>query len=326
MRAQRAVLVMLLSLSAGCGVEVVRKTQPVERLLSDPSGVAAVSLGSDGEQRFSVGGTSRLSPVADAEFDRMSLHPRVLSQADKLSRGQRATVRDALERSGRYIGIIERELAREGVPGELAFLPAVESHFSTTAEGRGTVGLWQFTRGTARLYGLRVDAQVDERRDPELASRAAARMLRDLYDQFGRWGLVLAAYNAGPGRVQQALAKSPGADFWRLADKGMLPARTRSYVPKVLLVAAMASRPETFGLDDVRPLEPLSYEKFEVAEALDVKTIASLSGASRRTIEELNPSLRSGMVPRTAAGFEIRLPAGTRDRFAAGYRQRAASR
>jgi membrane-bound lytic murein transglycosylase D len=312
---------MLLSLCAGCGVEVVRKSQPLGELLGP---VAVEATGSAGEYAGpSIGesvGRGRLSVSASDAFDAMTLHPRVVSQAQQMTRGQRVTVRDALARSGRYLEIIARELEKEGVPRELAFLPAVESHFSAQAEGAGTVGLWQFTSGTARRYGLMVNQQVDERRDPELASRAAARMLRDLYDQFGRWGLVLAAYNAGPARVQKALARNPGADFWQLVDRGHLPAHTRKYVPKVLAVAAIASEPERFGIAEVEPLRPLSYETFAITEPMDVETIASLSGCSRAAIAELNPALRRGVVPE--GGTELRLPDGARARFAANYGRR----
>lgn len=322
MRCQRAVLVMLLSLSAGCGVEVVRKSQPLGEMLgSEP--VVATDSSSDyaGPSIGESVGRGKLAAHASHEFDEITLHPRVVSQAKEMSRG--VTVRDALARSGRYIDIIARELEKEGVPPELAFLPAIESHFSSQAVGAGTVGLWQFTSGTARLYGLTVSPQVDERRDPELSSRAAARMLRDLYDQFGRWGLVLAAYNAGPGRVQKALDRNPGADVWQLLDRGQLPSHTRKYVPKVLAVAAIANEPERFGLDGIEPLQPLSYETFAINEPLDVKTIASMSGCSESTISELNPALRRGAVPR--AGTEIRLPAGAKKRFATNYRSRTDS-
>jgi len=269
-------------------------------------------------------GRGKLSARASDEFDAMTVHPRVVSQAQQMTRGQRVTVRDALARSGRYLDIIARELEKEGVPQELAFLPAVESHFSAQAEGAGTVGLWQFTSGTARRYGLMVTPQVDERRDPELASRAAARMLRDLYDQFGRWGLVLAAYNAGPARVQKALDRNPGADFWQLVDRGHLPAHTRKYVPKVLAVAAIASEPERFGIAGIEPLRPLSYETFAITEPMDVETIASLSGCSRAAIAELNPALRRGVVPK--GGTELRLPEGAKARFAANYGSRRDAR
>ena len=320
MRAQRAVLVMLLSLSAGCGVEVVRKSQPLGDILGpDLVGPIATADQYDGPTVGQAVGRGKLSPGASHEFDAITLHPRVVSQAKQMTRGEGVTVRDALARSGRYIDIIARELQKEGVPPELAYLPAVESHFSAQAEGAGTVGLWQFTSGTARRYGLMVTSQIDERRDPELASRAAARLLRDLYDQFGRWGLVLAAYNAGPARVQQALDRNPGADFWQLIDRGSLPAHTQKYVPKVLAVAAIASEPERFGMDGVEPLQPLSYETFSAREPLDVKTIASLSECSSSSISELNPALRRGMMPK---GMEIRLPEGHKARFEDNYKSR----
>jgi membrane-bound lytic murein transglycosylase D len=321
MRSQRAVLVMLLSLSAGCGVEGVRKSQPIGELLgADVVGPVASVDEYDGPSIGRSVGRGKLAPGATHEFDAITLHPRVVSEAKEMTRGRGVTVRDALTRSGRYIDIIARELQKEGVPPELAYLPAIESHFSHQAEGAGTVGLWQFTSGTARRYGLMVTSQVDERRDPELASRAAARLLRDLYDQFGRWGLVLAAYNAGPARVQQALDRNPGADFWQLLDRGSLPAHTKEYVPKVLAVAAIANEPARFGLDGIEPLQPLSYETFSVAEPMDVKTIASMSGCSSSSISELNPALRRGVVPK--GGFEIRLPDGSKKRFESNYRAR----
>jgi hypothetical protein len=320
MRGLRAVLVMLLSLSAGCGVEVVRKSQPLGELLG-PDLVGPVASTTDEYDRPSIGRSvarGKLAPESSHELDAITLHPRVVSEAKQMTRGRGVTVRDALARSGRYIDIIARELSKEGVPPELAYLPAIESHFSHQAEGVGTVGLWQFTSGTAKRYGLLVTKQVDERRDPELASRAAARLLRDLYDQFGRWGLVLAAYNAGPARVQQALDRNPGADFWQLLDKGSLPAHTQQYVPKVLAVAAIANEPGRFGLDGIEPLQPLSYETFSVRETMDVKTIASMSGCSSNSITELNPALRNGVLPK--GGFDIHLPDGAKKRFETNYR------
>lgn len=316
MRAQRAVLLMLLSLCAGCGVEVVRRSQPLGGWPGE-SGAKSVGVAQGGRSEVGRDGARPLGREASDAFDVTALDPRVQSQAKKLSRGR--AVRDALARCGRYIDIISRELRREGVPAELAYLPAVESHFSTTAEGAGTVGLWQFTRSTAQRYGLTVDAHVDERRDPERSSRAAARLLRDLYQQFGRWGLALAAYNAGPARVQRALDRHPGADFWQLAERGMLPERTRVYVPAVLAMAAIASEPERFGLDGIKPHDPLTYETFRVDEPLDVKTIAALSGTTTSEIAELNPALRRGVVPKKRGGFAIRLPDGTRERFARNY-------
>ena len=165
-----------------------------------------------------------------------------------LSRGRR-TLRTSLERSLDFVPMIERELGECGVPPELAYLPVVESRFLPDARGRAAVGVWQFTRSTARTYGLTVNRRVDERRDPAKSTRAAARYLRDLYDQFRSWDLALAAYNAGPGRVRRALRRKPSASFFELAEGRLLPPITRHYVPKVLAVSLIGPRPESYGVE-----------------------------------------------------------------------------
>jgi membrane-bound lytic murein transglycosylase D len=189
----------------------------------------------------------------------------------------------------------------------------------TRPSAGGLVGLWQFTAGTAKRYGLLVNREVDERRDPEKASRAAARLLRDLYDKFESWDLAIAAYNAGPAPIERALARSPGADFWKLADRGLLPGSTSQYVPKVLATALIASRPERYGLTDVDRSEPLRYDTVVVSQRVDVATIATLCGSSKTTVAELNPSLRTGVVPSIPSGFQVRLPEGTGERFRVEY-------
>jgi membrane-bound lytic murein transglycosylase D len=145
--------------------------------------------------------------------------------------------------------MIEQELGEHGVPAELAYLPMVESRFRPDAVGRRAVGLWQFTRSTARKYGLTVNRSVDERRDPAKSTRAAARYLRDLYDQFESWDLALAAYNAGPGRVHRALRRRPEATFFELASHRLLPPITRRYVPKVLAIALIGPQPARYGVE-----------------------------------------------------------------------------
>ncbi len=325
MRVQRAVAGVLLSFLVGCGQAAVRQgavahpevawgvRAPGDSLLQPLDLVEGLEKGVDGEdeaEAYLNGGTA-LWPVAS--------HPKVVSHADRLRRSMAGTLRSGFARSGRYLDIIQRELEREGVPAELAFLPMVESSFSHQAVGRGAAGLWQFTPGTAQRYGLIVNREVDERRDPEKASRAAARLLRDLYDQFSSWELAVAAYNAGPGRVEAALARNPGASFWQLSDRALLPRITRDYVPKVLATALIAARPEEFGLAGVERYEPLRYDTYVVSQRLEVQTIASLCGSSPEQVVELNPALRKGVVPSTPAGFQIRLPEGTGERFAANY-------
>lgn len=317
MRVQRAVAVALLSLGTGCGQTFVR--QP-----SQPGYVVAFGLRQPGEAGL---------PARAGEAEDLALtlgqagtslwpeasHPKVDFRADRLSREMEGVLRSGLARSGRYLDIIERELEREGVPTELAYLPIIESNFSHQAVGGGAVGLWQLMAGTARRYGLIVSREIDERRDPEKASRAAAQLLRDLYEQFASWDLALAAYNAGPARVERALTRHPGASFWQLADRSLLPRITREYVPNVLATALIATRPERFGLTDVDRHEPLRYDTYVVSHRLEVATIASLCGSSRAEVAALNPSLKSGVVPRLPSGYQIRLPEGTGQLFAINY-------
>ena len=173
---------------------------------------------------------------------------RIVSRATELARERRHSLNQAFERSSPYRLMVHRELQAQGVPIELASVPTVESGWVPNALGPWVAGLWQFTRDTARAYGLTVDRRVDQRRDPERSTRAAASYLRDLYDRFGRWDLALAGYNAGPARVEQALRIAPGATFFELSERGLLPATTRRYVPEVLAIALVSSNPERFGL------------------------------------------------------------------------------
>lgn len=222
----------------------------------------------------------------------------------------RAIVETGLRRAGRYREMIERVLAEEGVPQDLIYLAQAESAFQPTARSRmRAVGLWQFMASRAQQYGLRVDWWVDERRDPEKSTRAAARHLRDLYHQFGDWFLALAAYNSGPVRVQRAVERTGYADFWELLARGVLPRETRNYVPIIVAVTLMAKNPERYGIQ-VDPEPPLQVDGVAVDRPTDLRFIAEAMGVDVRTLRELNPHLLHNVTPRQA-GFLLYVPAGT---------------
>ena len=150
--------------------------------------------------------------------------------------------------------VVEPILRSEGIPPELIAVLLVESAGNPLAlSPKGARGLWQFMPETARRYGLRVNAERDERLDPELSTRAAARYLRDLYRRFGDWPLALAAYNAGAVQVERALARTGPADFWRLSQQRLLPQETRAYVPAVLGAMPFAELRAGTPLGPARP-------------------------------------------------------------------------
>ncbi|GAB4259423.1 MAG: lytic transglycosylase domain-containing protein [Deferrisomatales bacterium] len=243
--------------------------------------------------------------------------PEVQALVAEFSGPRSRSFAEALERGRRYLPMIRRILAEEGLPEELAFLPVVESHFRPDARSpAGALGLWQFIESTARLSGLRVDWWVDERLDPELSTRAAARHLRELFDQFQDWELALAAYNAGPGAVYRALSRKDAQGFWELCDARALRAETRRYVPKFHAAAVLAAEwagGEGPG-EDPWPL----YDVVEVDAPVDLATVARLAGARVGEVRRLNPALLRGCTPPGEARYPVRVPAGRGEAVAAG--------
>ena len=218
-------------------------------------------------------------------------------------------------RSGRYREMISRIFREEGVPQDLVYLAQAESGFHPLALSRaGARGMWQFMASRATGYGLQRNLWVDDRQDPEKATRAAARHLKDLYTQFGDWYLAMAAYNSGPGNVQQAVKRTGYADFWELYKRNVLPKETKNYVPIILAMTIMSKNPAQYGLDDVRPDEP---EKFDVAQVdypVDLRLVAESIEEPVELLAEMNPSLLRRTTPKDQP-FDLRLPAGSLDKY-----------
>ena len=224
----------------------------------------------------------------------------------------RSTLEHALIRGGRYQDMIQKILRQEGVPQELIYLAQAESGFHPLAVSRvGARGMWQFMGSRARGYGLQRSWWVDERQDPEKATHAAARHLKDLYNQFGDWYLAMAAYNSGPGTVQQAVRRTGYADFWELYRRNVLPKETRNYVPIIVAVTIMAKNPAQYGLDQLETEKPIAYDTLKIDYPVDLRLVAECVDAPAATLQELNPSLLRWTTPKNQE-FELRLPAGTK--------------
>jgi membrane-bound lytic murein transglycosylase D len=227
----------------------------------------------------------------------------------------RGTIQQGLTRSGRYEEMIRRVLREEGVPEELIYLAQAESGFHPLAVSRvGARGMWQFMGSRAKGYGLERSWWVDDRQDPEKATRAAAHHLKDLYNQFGDWYLAMAAYNSGPGTVQSAVKRTGYADFWELYNRNVLPKETRNYVPIILAVTIMAKNPAQYGLDSVVKDKAIPYDTVRINYPIDLRLAAECVDASASDLLDLNPSLLRLTTPKNHS-FDLHLPAGTADKF-----------
>ena len=187
------------------------------------------------------------SPVADLGVPQSDLaHPKTLAWTRRYcaKMATRSPSQLGLAPSGPIVPRVERILAEHGIPPELSAVPAVESKYDLYARGsHGELGMWQLRPATARRFGIEVNRRRDERSHVDQSTRAAARYLAFLYARYGDWPLSLAAYNAGEGRVDRALASRPGATFWELAERGALPPISRDYVPKILAVVNVVAGP-----------------------------------------------------------------------------------
>jgi membrane-bound lytic murein transglycosylase D len=208
--------------------------------------------------------------------------------------------------------MIQDVFRAEGLPLDLAYVPLIESAFKPNALSKAKAkGIWQFMRGTALENGLKHDWYIDERSDPEKATRAAAKYLKTLHGMFDDWHLALASYNGGPGRVQRAMKRSGRDDFWKLSStKRYLPRETRDYVPLILAAVIIARNPGQYGMNVV-PIDAPPVETVTLATAVDLRRVAEWAGTPVQTIQDMNPELRRWTTPLGATDYELKVPEGT---------------
>jgi membrane-bound lytic murein transglycosylase D len=243
----------------------------------------------------------------------------VVSFLNYFSKNGKGALERGLVRAGRYESMIRRVLQEEGVPQDLIYLAQAESGFHELALSRaGARGMWQFISSRATGYGLARNWWLDERLDPEKSTRAAARHLHDLYNQFGDWYLAMAAYNSGPGNVQQAVRRTGYADFWELYRRDVLPRETKNYVPIIVAVAIMAKNRSEYGLDHITPDPPAASDTVKIHYPVDLRLVAESVDAPVSTLQELNPSLLRTTTPGgpgKGSDFDLHLPLGSRERY-----------
>lgn len=232
----------------------------------------------------------------------------------------RAIVTHGLDRAGRYSAMIRRVLKEEGVPQDLIYLAQAESAFQPDAVSRaGARGIWQFMPFRGEEYDLERTYYIDERSDPEKATRAAAHHLRDLYGMFDDWYLVMAAYNSGPVTVAKAVERTGYADFWELQKRRVLPKQTQNYVPIILALALVAKAPSLYGIQVDAEKAP-QLEAIKLDHAIDLRLVADAVNADVEDLHQLNPQLLRNVTP-GLSGFQLNLPLGAAKLFEENIQQ-----
>ena len=239
----------------------------------------------------------------------LELNDEVLRYINFFSSGSgRKILVSGLRQAGRYRPLIYRIFDEEGMPQELIHMAQAESGFAPRAVSRArATGMWQFISSRGVEYGLLRTKTTDDRLDPEKATRAAARHLRDLYTEFGDWYLAMAAYNCGPVTVERAVARTGYADFWELKRRNVLPRETANYVPIILAMAIMSKNPAHYGLEGIEVEPPLEYSTVVMDEATHLDLVADITGQPVAELRALNPALLTNVAP---AGYGLHVPAG----------------
>lgn len=236
------------------------------------------------------------------------LNDRIFSFIQYFTVRNRDYTKMVLARKEKFFPLFEETLLKHEMPTEIQYLAIVESGLDPQIKSRvGAMGLWQFMPATGRMYGMNVNADIDDRMDPEMSTDAAAKYLKSLYRMFGDWEVAMAAYNCGPGNVRKAIKRSGGKKtFWGIYN--YLPKETRSYVPQVQAFLYILNHLEEHNFNLEEPTYPIEYEKFRFDRALSLEKLSELSAICLKDLEELNPSVKNRNIPVSNRSMEVKIP------------------
>jgi len=277
------------------------------------------ALNEPGAWEYGVNQTYSLEKLGidPAKYDfPITVNKQVLYYLELFQGKQRNYFTHWLARSTMFRPYIEAELKKSGLPLDLVFLAMIESGFNPSAYSPAKAcGLWQFIEGTGLTYGLRIDSWVDERREPEKATKAAIRYLSRLYSQFGDWYLAVAAYNAGEKKIDTAMKTFNAKDFWEVATSEGIFMETKRYVPKLIAAIIIARNPEKYGFTDISYKKPQEYETINLPGGVSLEAVAATANTSVKELRALNNELRKSQTP-PKNDYALRIPAGTKDLIA----------
>ncbi|MEE2821551.1 MAG: LysM peptidoglycan-binding domain-containing protein [Acidobacteriota bacterium] len=249
--------------------------------------------------------------LLNARFDiPIDLNDYVLRLLDYFQNKGRRVMEIGMRRSGKYMPLFRKIFQEENIPESLIYMAHVESNFRPAVYSRaGARGVWQFMPGTGRHYGLRQDWWIDERADIVKSTRAAARHLKDLYEELADWNLAMASYNAGIGRIQRNHRRYGPIDYWTMVKRRLLPRETRNYVPSILATMIIYHNPELYGFN-VKRDDPLEFESVRVDDQVALEVVSKEINVSLDELAALNPELRRGVTPFGDVEYALKVPLG----------------
>jgi soluble lytic murein transglycosylase-like protein len=329
-------VVLCMALLSGCGGGPKTSVTKLEPVPPEDTNFTAADLPDESlteelsskrlEELYAKSGIPGWDPSLEAELKNwehqvkfdvpIQMNKQVRAYLVYFSTERKAVITRYLARSTRYLPIIKKVFQEYGLPEDLAYLAMIESGYNNKATSPAAAcGMWQFIRGTGLRYGLTIDSYVDERRDPEKATRAAAKYLLDLYKQFGSWYLAAASYNCGEGRVQRELDQSKHKNFWELSANMCLPTETKNYVPQMIAATIIAKSPEKFGFRHIPYQPPMKVDKVQVNEPTSLKAVAFAINMQAEDIQILNPALLRGVTPPDSPNYTLNLPPSSKGLF-----------
>ena len=294
-------------ITSGCATRGVHVEAPGQAGVASSGAPAAVR----------ADGTAAPNDLSDSGADLIGIplevNRLVLKWIDYFQGPGRAHMERYLSRSTRYAPAMKEILRKEGLPEDLIYIALIESGFSSTAHSSASaVGYWQFIKGTGKQYHMRIDSFVDERRDFERSTVAAADYFKGLYNLFGAWYLAIASYNVGENRVKSLVMRHKTRDFWQLARENKLPQETVNYVPKFLAARLIAKEPEKYGFTDIEYMPALDFATVAYDTPIDIRKLASEIGLEYDDLRDLNPMYKRGVapMPKGSGKLVLRIPRG----------------
>jgi peptidoglycan lytic transglycosylase D len=310
-----AVIIPFMPLSA----ESADQAAPADTLLSEePSPVIPPQLKPPTEDVAQLDESEDLTVEKSYDIP-MVLNDSVESHLEYFKTRGRDVFQRWIDRSARYIPMMKDIFREKNLPEDLVYVAMIESGFNPYAVSWcKAVGAWQFMPATGKLYGLKIDWWIDERKDPIKSTQAAAEHLKDLHNLFGSWPLALASYNAGAGKVQRAVLRTRSDDFWDLKASRFIKPETKNYIPKYMAATIIAKNPEGYGFT-AGSREPLKYDEVTLEESTDLRLIARCAECTYEEIKELNPELKRWVTPPHSDRYVLRIPPGKKDVFLANF-------